>query len=184
MTLSKKSMHEIKSYEPLFNYGHLRGQYLNSVMTDGYLYIKQFVRPEHISTVREQLAADKNILSSTGKTELQRKLSPVSRQCLWELHSGIMLRVLENITGLHNLLPDTYCKQTHLLPASSEKITLNSWHDPSSGLDAALVLIIQTSGGDAEFCTTAEALAKITTDNFALQVTYWQHNVKIAGVHS
>ena len=184
MTLSKKSMHEIDDYEPLFSYGHLRGQYLNSAMTDGYLHIKQFVRPEHISILREQLVANKNILSSTSKKELQRKLTPVSRQCLWELHSGIMLRVVENITGLHNLLPDTYCKQTHLLPTSSEKITLNSWHDPSSCLDAALVLIIQLDSGNAELCNTAEALAKITTKNIALQVTYWQHNMQAAGVQS
>ena len=182
MTSSETPMYEIDNYKPLFSYGHLRGQYLNNVMTDGYLYITQFIRPEHISTLREQLVANKNILSSTSKTELQRKLSPVSRQCLWELHSGIMLRVLENITGLHNLLPDTYCKQTHLLPASSEKITLNSWHDPSSGLDAALVLIIQLDSGNAELCNTADALAKITTKNIALQAIYWQHNVQTAGL--
>ena len=184
MTPTNNAMHEIDNYEPLFSYGHLRGQYMNSVMADGYLHVKQFVRHEHISILREQLIADKHILSPASNAKLQRKLSPTSRQCLWELHSGIMLRVLENITGLHNLLPDTYCKKTHLILSSSKKIALNSWHDKSSCLDAALVLIIQLNSGNAEFCNTAEALAKTTADNAALQITYWQHNIKIAGLQS
>ncbi len=184
MTASKKLTHDTEDYEPLFSYGHLRGHYFNSVIADGHLCVKQFVRPEHISILREQLIANEYILSFTSNTELQRGLSPVSRQCLWELHSGIMLRVLENITGLQNLLPDTHCKQTRLLPTPSEKTVLNTWHDANSHLDAALVLIIQTSSGDADFCTTAEALAKITTNDLALQVTYWQHNMKIAGAQS
>lgn len=181
MMPTENLMHRTGDYEPLFSYRYLRDQYLNSAMTDNYLHIKHFVRPEHISILCEQLIADKNILLSACNTELQRALSPVSRQCLWELHSGIMLRALENITGLHNLLPDTYCKQTRLLPSSSEKIALESWHDPDSCLDAALVLIIHLCSGDTEFCTTADALAKITTNSSALQITYWQHNTKTQG---
>ena len=184
MIMTENSMYKTNDYEPLFSYRILRDQYLNSLMTDGHLCVKQFVRSKHVSSLYEQLLADRNILLSGHCVELQRALSPVSRQCLWELQSGIMLRALENITGLCNLLPDTYCKQTRFLPNSSGKIFLESWRDEKFCLDTVLVLIIQLHSGNAEFFTTTDALAKITISDPALQITYWQHNPKAKGTES
>ena len=184
MTATRQPTHETSGYEALISYGHLRAHYLGSDITSGALHVNQFLRPEHLETLRESLLQDRAILLSADNALLQRELTPVSRQCLWELQSGIMLRVLENITGLHNLLPDTRCKQTRLLfPPSLPG--LDNWQDPDTRLDAALVLVIRLDRGDAEFCTTAQALAKVVAGSTAtLQVTYWQHNAAATGEQS
>src|SRR6478609_5578831 len=102
MTLTEQTIDEIDQYEPLFSYGHLRAHYLNSDTSSGTIPIKQFVRPEHCAELLENLIHDSRILTSNDNTLPQRELSAVSRQCLWELHSGIMIRVLENISGLNH----------------------------------------------------------------------------------
>lgn len=183
MTATAQPTYETSGYEALISYGHLRAHYLGSDITSGILHVNQFLRQEHLETLRESLLQDRAILISADNALLQRELNPVSRQCLWELQSGIMLRVLENITGLHNLLPDTRCKQTRLLFSTSMP-GLDNWQDPDTRLDAALVLVIRLDQGDAEFCTTPQALAKVLTGNAAIQVTYWQHHAAVTGEQS
>lgn len=175
MTSTKQSTSETSGYDPLFGYGHLRANYIGSDMASGSLHVTQLVRPEHLVTLRDHLLIDRAILSSGKNTQLQRKITAVSRQCLWELQSGIMLRVLENITGLHNLLPDTHCKQTCLLLPPT-MTGLSQWCDPDTSLDVALVLVIQLDNGDAQLCTSAQSLDKISIGNASLQVSYWQHH--------
>lgn len=174
---------EQSQYEPLFSYGQLRGHYLNSDMSKGLLHIGQFARPEHLALLRSSLSTDSNALTPSPDAASLLSLSPVSRQCLWELHSGIMLRVLENITGLFNLLPDTYCKQSRLLLAG-EKSGLGEWRDRSTGLSAVLVVVLQLDSGSADLCTSAEVLPLVKTESAALQITYWQHHPDNAGATS
>lgn len=175
MTANGQSTCEAIGYEPLFSYGHLRANYIGSDMASGSLRVTQFVRHEHIATLRDNLLADRALLSSGKNTLSELNLSPVSRQCLWELQSGIMLRVLENITGLHNLLPDTRCKQTRLI-LPPDTAGLHNWHDADTDLDITLVLVIQLDSGDVQFCTDAQSLANTSTGSASLQVSYWQHN--------
>jgi hypothetical protein len=183
MTNDEQLIRETNGYEPLFSYGHLRGHYVGSDMTCGALHVEQFVRPEHLSALRETLVADHVVMSPSSDAAVQqRKAMPITRQCLWELQSGIMLRVLENITGLHNLLPDTRCKQTRIVFAPSEQPKIETWHDPDTGLDVALVLVIQLNNGDAEFSTNAKSLTEVVTSCTALQVSYWQHKFEMTGV--
>lgn len=175
--------HDHSSYEPVFSYGHLRAHYLQSDMGSGSVHIRQFVRAEHLATLREHLLADRATLTTTPNTLLQVSLSAISCQCLWELQSGIMLRVLENISGLFNLLPDTHCKQTSLLLPPVTHAGIGQWHDPNTRLAAALVLVINLDNGDADLCVNADALSRVTTGSTSsLQVTYWQHYGDTAGV--
>lgn len=170
-----------KSHETLVSYGHLRGHYLQSDMGAGHLHIRHFLRPEYVTVIREQLLADRALLTTSPNTRLQTALSPVSRQCLWELQSGIMLRVLENITGLSNLLPDTHCKQSGLLLPPVTQAGIGDWQDADTGLAAVLVLVIQLDTGDAELCTRPDTLHKTGTGSAALQITYWHHDAANAG---
>lgn len=170
-----------KSHDTLVSYGHLREHHLDSDMGTGRLHIPHFLRPEYVAVIREQLLADHSILTTSPNTRLQTALSPVSRQCLWELQSGIMLRVLENITGLANLLPDTHCKQTRLLLPPTTQADIGNWHDPETGLAAVLVLLIRLDSGDAELCTRPDTLHKVAIGSAALQITYWHHDVAHEG---
>lgn len=176
--------HDHSSYEPVFSYGHLRAHYLQSDMGSGSVHIRQFVRAEHLATVREHLLADRTILSATPNTRQQVFLSAISCQCLWELQSGIMLRVLENISGLFNLLPDTHCKQTSLLLPPVTRAGIGQWHDQDTRLAAALVLVINLDNGNADLCIQAEALSLVPTGSASLQVTYWQHHGDTAGAQA
>lgn len=170
--LTAQSMND---YEPLFGYGQLRGVYLNSDMSTGQLHIKQFVREEHVTLLREALLSDRHIFMKSPNTLQQAGLSPVSRQCLWELHSGIMLRVLENITGIHNLLPDTHCHSTELLPAPCTDCTGTAHETPTTGLVNAITILLLLDSGDALLCTDDQLLENIRCDSPVLRVSYWQH---------
>lgn len=167
--------------ESLFSYGHLRGHYLHSDMGSGLLHIDQFVRPEHVEALRAQLLAERDIFTTSPNTALQPQLSPLGRQCLWELQSGIMLRVLENITGLHHLLPDTHCRASTLLLPPATHAGLSEWRDAPTGLHAALVVVIALVDGSAVLCTRADTLASVAIGEGALQVAYWQHGTTRTG---
>ncbi len=182
MTMTEQTIDEIEQYEPLFSYGHLRAHYLNSDTSSGNIHIRQFVRPEHCAELLENLTRDSRILTSNNNSTSQRELSAVSRQCLWELHSGIMIRVLENISGLHHLLPDTHCKQTHLVLNFPTSATNIKWHDPDTCLDVALILTIDLHSGDAHICTKKHALDNLIINDTSLQAIYWQHNSETSGI--
>lgn len=164
-----------QGYEALFSYGYLRTHYLASDISSGKLLVNRFIRPESLQLLSNELLKDSHLLTRNNTT-LQFKLSPLSRQCLWELHSGIMIRILENITKISNLLPDPHCTESMLYPHPSAKFKLHNWVNPDTNLEAGLVLIINLGNGDAHFCSTALALQQISIDAPSLQLTYWRNN--------
>ena len=162
-------------HEVLFSYGHLRENYLNSSMESGKLLIKNFLRTGYLNFLNKELVKDYEILKKTPNTDFQISLSPISRQCLWELHSGIMIRVIENITNITNLLPDTHCKKSRLLLASSASSSnIESWHDSKTQQDVVIVLTIFLDSGDAIICTNQKTLSEIFIASNALQIVYWK----------
>jgi hypothetical protein len=169
------------TYDTLFSYGHLRANYLNSDMTLGKLSIKKFLRLDHLDVLRKELIKDSAILTKTPNTDFQVALSPISRQCLWELHSGIMIRTIENITNIPNLLPDTHCKQSRLLLASSaNNAGIASWHNTETQQEVAIALIIFLDSGDAVICTDYKILSEVLISSDILQIIYWKKIAEIA----
>jgi hypothetical protein len=175
MNTKPASSKEAERYEALFSYGHLRANYFGSDLGSGKLHVKKFLRPECLKALREDLVGNSVILTKSPNTELQASLSPISRQCLWELHSGIMIRTIENITNISNLLPDTRCKQSRLLLSEGDP-DIGNWHDPETRLGAALVLVLYLTSGDAFICTNPHALATVSTEFPSLHMTYWQQD--------
>lgn len=167
----------VDAYEPLFSYGHLRGRYAGSKLSAGMLAIPQFARPEHLATLREHLLKDQAIFTLQPNTRAQLGLSPVSRQCLWELHSGIMLRVLENITGIHHLLPDPHCRHSGFVLTGQPIPLPSTWRDDATGLEAALVILLRLDNGEATLCTTPQAVRLSTVSSATLCMSYWQHRL-------
>ncbi len=169
------------THELLFSYGQIREHYAkHGPNTADPLRIEHFIRREHLPLLNRSLRDDGPIFTHRPNTLLQINLSPVSRQCLWELHSGIMLRLLENITGLTNLLPDTHCKQSFLLPKDRATPLPIAWHDANTGLTAALIMFLQLDTGDAVICRSTDSAHSINPSMNTLQITYWQHSVKIS----
>jgi hypothetical protein len=151
-----------KQHKALFSYGHMRATYANSDFCNSEsLLIQHFVRPEYLAALYNALMQDKGIFFEQPNTQQQAQLSPVSRQCLWELHSGIMIRLLENITGLTNLLPDTHCIHTGLRVASKSNL-----------IGSALFLAIYLKNGSA--ILHRKNHFQDNNDDI-LYVTYWQH---------
>jgi len=181
MSSTASPLHDSNSYKTLFGYGHLRGHLLHSDMSSGKLHIDQFVRPEFIAPLEKNLLENREILTRTPNAVLQRDLAPICRQCLWELQSGIMLRALENVTDLNNLLPDTHCKATRLVLPPDSRLPIEHWHDASTKLDLALVLVILLDQGSAMLFTTPEAAHSASFNTAALQVSYWQNNRSLHG---
>lgn len=157
-----------ESYKALFSYGHMRATYIDADFSSSdFLHIAHFVRHEYLNDLRNALTSNQDIFSQQPNTLLQSQLSPVSRQCLWELHSGIMIRLLENITGLANLLPDTHCKHSGL------NIFTHNNHD------SALLLSICLSSGNA----VLKKLGGNNKDHLSsaniFHVSYWQHSASL-----
>lgn len=176
MNTKPASSKEAERYEALFSYGHLRANYFGSNLGSGKLHVKRFLRPECLQALREDLIGNSVAFTRSPNTELQASLSPISRQCLWELHSGIMIRTIENITNACNLLPDTHCKKSKLLLSEADQPDIGNWLDPETRLGAALVLVLCLSSGDAFICTNPHALATVSTMPPSLQITYWQQD--------
>ena len=175
MIASEQTNEDSVGYEPIFSYGHLRANYTGSEINNGLLPVSQFVRKEHVAALHEALLLDKDNLA-TASAMAQRNITPVTRQCLWELQSGIMIRVLENITGLHNLLPDSRCKQSQIaLASNATALQLPVQKDPETGLTSALLVLIQLHTGNAYLCTSASKPDCIKSEGDTLCVTYWQH---------
>ncbi|MEZ5436423.1 MAG: hypothetical protein R3E67_07940 [Pseudomonadales bacterium] len=118
------------------------------------------MRPEYLEDLRHALINDQAIFLQHPNTQQQSELSPVSRQCLWELHSGIMIRLLENITGISNLLPDTHCQYSGFNAADTPNPTL-------------LLSIGLTTGNAALKQTNAAARNPSETAN-TFYMYYWQ----------
>jgi hypothetical protein len=138
------------THENLFSYGTVRALHASDTPVATYeMHIPEFVRSDLLAGLRTALVADTQILTTTPNTTLQNFLSPLSRQCMWELHSGIMLRLLENITGIRNLLPDTHCRHSCLLPLEQALVQDTVKNDIETGLDISLVLLLCLDHGDA-----------------------------------
>lgn len=155
-------------YKALFSYGHMRAAYLAADFpSNGLLQIAHFVRREHLDDLRNALISNQGIFSQQPNTLLQSQLSPICRQYLWELHSGIMIRLLENITGLTNLLPDTHCEHSGFNVFTH------------SNTNSALLLSICLTSGNA----TLKKLGSNNKNHFdsvnIFHVSYWQHPVSL-----
>ncbi len=164
------------SHKALFSYGHMRAHYTGRGFdTNGCLLIEQFIRPENLAGLSEALKHDRVIFSQCPNTQLQSQLSPIGRQCLWELQSGIMIRLLENITHLENLLPDTHCSESFFavednsIPKSSQKNNGNT--------TSALTLTICLNTGNATLTYSSTANSQPLSGN-TLQFCYWQYQNK------
>jgi len=151
-------------YKALFSYGHMRATYIPSNFSDqGCLSIAQFVRPEYLEDLRHALINDQAIFLQHPNTQQQSELSPVSRQCLWELHSGIMIRLLENITGISNLLPDTHCQHSGFNAA-----------DAPNAYNPTLLLSICLTTGNAALKQTNTPSRNPSEIANTFHMYYWQ----------
>lgn len=164
------------SLEQLFAYGQTRERYL---MKEGEprratQHIQQFVRHEHLDTLRQALLRDKALLQQKTTPEWQLGLSPISRQCLWELHSGILIRLLENISGQTQLLPDAQCRHLSLMDITSGPVSVDSWHDTVSDLPIALYVFIGLDTGEAILYPDKQHA--ITLNEPTLQVAYYHYS--------
>ncbi|HQQ63756.1 MAG TPA: hypothetical protein PLF22_09310 [Pseudomonadales bacterium] len=173
------------THENLFSYGPVRALHAAATPVPGYeLHVHEFIRRDVLLALRDALSADADILTTMPNTGLQNLLSPLTRQCLWELHSGIMLRLLENITGIKNLLPDTHCKQSCLLPRGEAFAKNPAARDSDTGLHASLVLLLLLDNGDAiirNLSVPSSAGRTIGTDEASadkknvMKIVYWTH---------
>lgn len=174
------------SHENIFSYGTIRALHASDTSGPQHeLHIHEFVRHDMLPELRSALLGDTEILTTTPNTRMQNLLSPVSRQCLWELHSGIMLRLLENITCTKNLLPDTHCKKSRLLPLQEALATSGgtvNTIDSETGLHVALELLLLLESGDAiirnlDVPSNTGSVASGETDSDeeydVLKITYW-----------
>ncbi len=153
-----------KPHNAIFSYGSMRAAYVNSDFpSQGSLSITQFVRPEYSKELHKALIQDKAIFLQHPNTLQQNQLSPVSRQCLWELQSGIMIRLLENMTGITHLLPDTHCNYSGL-----------DMPDTCNTLKSALRVSICLITGDAVIkkIDNTEPFYQQHADTFYMH--YWQ----------
>ncbi|MEZ5540398.1 MAG: hypothetical protein R3E63_10745 [Pseudomonadales bacterium] len=162
------------SHKALFSYGHMRAHYTGrGIDANNSLLIEQFIRPENLTNLREALLQDQAIFSECPNTYLQSHLSPISRQCLWELQSGIMIRLLENITLLDNLLPDTHCRYSFLSLKNSKPYQSSNKNDAAA--TPTLVLHIDLDSGGAKLIINTR---QFPLQENVLQFCYWQHQPK------
>jgi hypothetical protein len=163
-----------ENFETFFSYGHMRANYLGSGIKSGNLNIEMFIRPKYIFEIKKNIILDSKVFKECPNTYLQSTLSPISRQFLWEIQSGIMIRLLENITNETNLIPDTHCKQSKLEQNPTNKLRLENWHDPDTNLKAALVLGVSLDNGSAFICKNPSSLGRVSIDSPHIITTYWQ----------
>lgn len=139
------------TFDQLFTYGQTREHYAvkpgERINTER--EILALVRPEHLATLREAVFHDRAILDNCSGRQWQLRLSPVTRQCLWEMHSGIFLRLLENITGYTQLLPDAKCHFLKLHSQIASTVTTENRQDPETGLPVILYLFLGLDSGNA-----------------------------------
>jgi hypothetical protein len=160
--------------DTLFAYGQTRERYqlpAGSLPIASRL-LRQLVRPEYITSLATALDSDRELLICHRPADSELSLSPITRQCLWELHSGIFLRLLENISGYSNLIPDTHCR--HLIfTQANQPLHLDNWHDTETNLQITAYLCIGLVSGDgsllgrtAESFTPAEPVLSIAYMTF------------------
>lgn len=166
--------HINENFETFFSYGHIRAKYLGHGIKSGILNIEMFIRPEYIFEIKKHIILDSKILEACPNTHLQSTLSPISRQFLWEMQSGIMIRLLENITNITNIIPDTHCKKSKLEKNPINKLSIENWHDPDTNLKAALVIGVSLNNGNAFICTNPSSLGKVSIESPHIITTYWQ----------
>lgn len=142
-------------FDVLFSYGQTRERYLlpAGAMPVTCKSLEQLVRPEQLTALSKAIRQDSTLLThAAANNELQ--LSPVTRQCLWELHSGIFLRLLENISGHEHLLPDTHHHHAWLL-AAHQRLEITDWYDDTLKLPIALYACIGLDTGNALLITAS-----------------------------
>lgn len=169
--------------EQIFAYGQTRERY---GMKEGeprrpLQHIQHFVRHEHANTLKHALLHDKDHfrndhIAALEKADLhwQLAISPISRQCVWELHSGILIRLLENITGLTQLVPDAQCRYLQLLDTTNQSLVPVNWHDEATNLPIVLYVFIGLDSGAAMLCPDKNQ--EIILAEPTLQVAYFHYS--------
>ena len=158
------------SFHTLFSYGATRERYL---LPPGAVPIhckalEQLVRPEQLAALSTAIRQDAHLFVR-GIDNNERLLSPVTRQCLWELHSGIFLRLLENISGHEQLLPDS--RHHHLLMMGTHQtLSTAHWQDTHLHLPIALYLCIGLDTGNAMLVTASAS--SVTVAEPTLGIAY------------
>jgi hypothetical protein len=138
---------------PLFSYGKIREQHAaraslitNNDISTAPVHIPQFVRPEFLQSWQNAISCDAPTMSKSLCAETQLALSPISRQSIWELQSGIMLRLLETITGKQGLLPDGHGIFSRFWQPPVIHCGPANWHDSDTGLQGAINLLLLLNG--------------------------------------
>ncbi|HNE26180.1 MAG TPA: hypothetical protein PLH12_03460 [Pseudomonadales bacterium] len=167
----------LTAHEPLFSYGRLRSEHTNAdaFKNSGILKILSFIRPEALAVTQAALQKDQLIFQKTPNTTLQVNLSIISRQFLWELHSGIMIRTLENITNMRNMLPDTHCHYSHFVNADT-----HTYEKQTIGINIeniCLYLFINLENGEAILQSTKNTQTKSIHQGNSVKICYWQNQI-------
>lgn len=164
------------THEPIFSYGRLRSEYTQApaFQTSGFLEVPLFIRPEALAVTQAALQKDQPIFQETPNTTLQVNLSHTSRQFLWELHSGIMIRTLENITNLQNMLPDTHCHYSNFVTTDAR--TYNKHTTNGIAIEnICLYLFINIKNGSAILQSKKHTRAHSTYQGDTIKICYWEN---------
>lgn len=157
----------------LFAYGGLRERYDTQDASHAPVRLEGFVHPDNVAPWWEAIRHDQAILSRAPNTQWQGELSPLSRQALWELHSGIMLRLLEHLAGMSHLLPDTHGHASTPLDGSRPPPAWEAhpaWHIPR-----ALMLWLQPDGTALLASSVQAATLAAGQAPEAWQLTYYRY---------
>ncbi len=173
------TIYSLKSttHEPLFSYGRLRSEHTNADIfkNSGILEVLSFIRPEALAVTQAALQKDQLIFQETPNTTLQVNLSQTSRQFLWELHSGIMIRTLENITNIQNMLPDTHCHYSHFV-----NLDTHTYEKRTAGINIeniCLYLFINLKNGEAILQSPKNTQTKSIYQSNLIKICYWQNQI-------
>ncbi len=160
--------------EMIFTYGRTRDLYAMKEHEPlrTFQVIDQLIRPEYLPVVRNALLADQALIENKSDNQWQLALSPVSRQCVWELHCGIMIRLLETVSGLTHLLADAQCQHMRLIEPPEQRWSTTNWHDTKTELPIALYLLLGIRSGSAILCTEPDR--KLVLNEPTLQMAFFR----------
>ena len=136
--------------------------------------LQQFVKHEHISDLKQAILGDSTVLNEKQDAQWQLQLCPISRQYLWELHSGILIRLIENISGHTHLLPDAQCHYLAVHLDSDNNVLNTLQTDNNTGLPVCLNLYIGLLSGNAILC--AESNRSIRLQEPTLQMAFFSYS--------
>jgi hypothetical protein len=162
--------------ELIFTYGQTRERYAmqENEPPRHFQTIQQFVKHEHLPDLKQSILGDSSVLNGNKDVQWQLQLRPISRQCLWELHSGILIRLIENISGHTHLVPDAQCRYLAIHVASDNSVLNTLQTDNNTGLPVCLNLYIGLLSGSAILC--AENNRSIHLQEPTLQMAFFSYS--------